>query len=87
MVAPPHHRRSSERLAGGIYSVGVVMFILLAGRYPSRQKLSDSEGWSALSEDARALMSAVLQLDLDQRPAAAEALQSAWLLDGGRQRG
>jgi calcium-dependent protein kinase len=69
-----------QRLAGDVYSAGVIMYILLLGHYPNKKNLANGKGWAELSAETHALLEAMTHPDPYRRPSATEALRSAWLL-------
>eukprot|EP01039_Chlorochromonas_danica_P005844 gene5846-6436_t len=77
-------------LAADMWSVGVILFVLLAGQYPfhdfrleqqiaTGQYSLDGPVWLAISEEAKDLIRHLLVVDPNQRYSAEEALNSAWL--------
>jgi serine/threonine protein kinase len=78
-----------------IWSIGVIAFVMLSGRPPfngstdekifARIKMGeirmDTPHWRDISEDAKAFVECLLQLDPRKRPSAKEALSHSWLVD------
>lgn len=68
-------------LAGDLYSSGIVLFLLLFGRYPDKRDISagvEAE-WAELSPEARALLEELTQEEPTFRPTAEQVLRGAWL--------
>lgn len=77
-----------------VWSCGVILFILLSGRPPFYGKSEDeifqkiekgiysfkSAEWTLISTEAKIFISRMLELNIDKRISASEALQDPWLL-------
>lgn len=68
-------------LAGDLYSLGIVLFLLLFGRYPDKRDISAGvePEWARLSPEARALLEELTREEPTCRPTAEQVLCSAWL--------
>ncbi|GAA5891720.1 hypothetical protein JCM6882_006181 [Rhodosporidiobolus microsporus] len=79
-------------LKADIWSLGVIAFITLGGRFPYKQteplalaeearntKLYFPRAWESVSEEAKDFIRRMLTVDEDERPTAAEALDHPWL--------
>jgi serine/threonine protein kinase len=75
-----------------VWGIGVIMFSMLSNQLPfpavSKDKLRESiaegvifkpEKWDGISEEAKALLKSLLQLDPMDRPTAQELLESEWV--------
>ncbi|GAA5854138.1 hypothetical protein JCM8547_008241 [Rhodosporidiobolus lusitaniae] len=79
-------------LKADVWSLGVIAFICMGGRFPYKKtepvelaqearttKLYFPRSWETISEEAKDFVSWLLTVDEDQRPTAAEALEHPWL--------
>merc|ERR1719473_2216342 len=68
-------------LAGDVYSLGIVLFLLLFGRYPDKRNISagvEAE-WAKLTPAAKALLEELTHEDPTSRPSTEQLLRSTWL--------
>ncbi len=91
-VAPEIVKHQPYTTKVDCWSAGVILFIMLSGKMPfygkddyeimrrivrAQYKFRDSE-WAQVSEEAKSLVRALLQLDSEQRLSAEEALKHPW---------
>jgi serine/threonine protein kinase len=81
-----------------MWSVGVILYVMLCGYTPfmedAQEKMFerikqgdwkfDEKDWSHISEEAKALITCMLQIDVDNRISAADALKSRWIMQDAK---
>lgn len=83
-MAPEVHEGNYNEKAD-VWSVGVILHVLLSGRFPNLSSAPTPEAyfahdtWDHVSPDGRALMCAMLQKDPRSRCTAVHALQHPWV--------
>jgi calcium-dependent protein kinase len=89
----PEVLRGDYTAKADIWSVGVIAYILLSGKYPfngnTEKEIAsgivegkyqmDSKEWTYVSQPAKDFVSSLLTYDPDKRPTASQALASPWL--------
>ncbi|XP_053728343.1 serine/threonine-protein kinase DCLK1-like isoform X1 [Synchiropus splendidus] len=98
-VAPEIIAETGYGLKVDIWAAGVITYILLCGFPPFRGSGEDQDSvfeqilkgqlefpsayWESVSQAAKALITGMLQLDVDQRFSAAQVLEHPWVNDDG----
>jgi serine/threonine protein kinase len=93
-VAPEVLKNQPYDQSCDMWSVGVILYVILCGYTPfmedSQEKMFerikqgdwkfDEQDWGHISEEAKDLITAMLQIDIDSRISAADALKSRWIM-------
>ena len=97
VVACAGQEASSYSAKSDCWSLGVILFLLLSGRHPFPSNVSDAERdkrikegtmnpmvgarWQHISEKAKALVRALLEVDPDKRLSCEETLAHPWFAE------
>eukprot|EP00188_Purpureofilum_apyrenoidigerum_P000920 Plantae.Rhodophyta-Purpureofilum_apyrenoidigerum.ctg14664.p1 GENE.Plantae.Rhodophyta-Purpureofilum_apyrenoidigerum.ctg14664~~Plantae.Rhodophyta-Purpureofilum_apyrenoidigerum.ctg14664.p1 ORF type:complete len:398 (+),score=79.00 Plantae.Rhodophyta-Purpureofilum_apyrenoidigerum.ctg14664:370-1563(+) len=90
-LAPEVHRHAHYGPSVDIWSCGVILFIMLSGKFPfygrddveffarlSRGVTFPEREWNGISEEARAVVKHMLEMDPERRPTAKQLLEHPW---------